>query len=73
MAFGPEAGLELVDPLADEPKLRGYHLLPSVRGDLLLRLGRLAEARDEFLRAADLCDNDVERQLLLSRAIACGT
>jgi predicted RNA polymerase sigma factor len=73
MAFGPEAGLELVDPLADEAKLRGYHLLPSVRGDLLLRLGRLAEAREEFVRAADLCDNDLERQLLLSRAVACRT
>ena len=73
MAFGPEAGLELVDALADEPALRGYHLLPSVRGDLLVRLGRPAEARDEFVRAADLCDNDRERELLLSRAVACGT
>jgi RNA polymerase sigma factor (sigma-70 family) len=72
MAFGPEAGLELVDSLADEPALRGYHLLPSVRGDLLVRLGRLAEARDEFVRAADLCDNAPERKLLLSRAVACG-
>ena len=73
MAFGPQAGLELVDSLADEPALRGYHLLPSVRGDLLVRLGRLAEARDEFVRAADLCDNGPERELLLSRAVACGT
>jgi RNA polymerase sigma-70 factor, ECF subfamily len=73
MAFGPEAGLELVDSLADEPALRGYHLLPSVRGDLLVRLGRLAEARDEFVHAADLCDNGPERELLLSRAVACGT
>jgi len=73
MAFGPKAGLELVDSLADGPALRGYHLLPSVRGDLLVRLGRLAEAREEFLRAADLCDNDRERELLLSRAVACGT
>ena len=73
MAFGAEAGLELVDSLADEPALRGYHLLPSVRGDLLVRLGRLAEARDEFVRAADLCDNGPERELLLSRAVACGT
>ncbi len=72
-AFGPEAGLELVDALAGEPALRGYHLLPSVRGDLLLRLGRPAEARDEFVRAADLCDNGPERELLLSRAVACGT
>jgi RNA polymerase sigma factor (sigma-70 family) len=73
MAFGPQAGLELVDALADEPALRGYHLLPSVRGDLLVRLGRLTEAREEFVRAADLCDNDRERELLLSRAVACGT
>jgi RNA polymerase sigma-70 factor, ECF subfamily len=73
MAFGPEAGLELVDSLADEPALRGYHLLPSVRGDLLVRMGRLAEAGDEFARAADLCHNDRERNLLLSRAVACGT
>ncbi len=73
MAFGPEAGLELVDSLAEEPALRGYHLLPSVRGDLLVRLGRQAEARHEFVRAADLCDNDRERELLLSRAVACGT
>ena len=72
-AFGPEAGLELVDALADEPALRGYHLLPSVRGDLLLRLGRPDEARDEFVRAADLCENGPERELLLSRALACGT
>ena len=71
MAFGPEAGLELVDSLADEPALRGYHLLPSVRGDVLVRLGRLAEAREEFERAADLCDNERERELLLSRAVAC--
>jgi RNA polymerase sigma factor (sigma-70 family) len=72
MAFGPDAGLELVDELAAEPALRGYHLLPSVRGDLLVRLGRLAEAREEFVRAADLCDNDRERELLLSRAVMCG-
>jgi RNA polymerase sigma factor (sigma-70 family) len=71
MAFGPEAGLELVDSLADEPALRGYHLLPSVRGDILMRLGRLAEAREEFERAADLCDTERERELLLSRAVAC--
>jgi RNA polymerase sigma factor (sigma-70 family) len=72
MVFGPEAGLELVDSLADEPALRGYHLLPGVRGDVLVRLGRLVEARQEFERAADLCDNDRERELLLSRAVACG-
>jgi RNA polymerase sigma factor (sigma-70 family) len=70
-AFGPEAGLELVDLLVDEPALRGYHLLPAVRGDVLVRLGRSAEAREEFERAADLCGNDRERELLLSRAIAC--
>ena len=72
MAFGPEAGLELVDSLADEPALRGYHLLPSVRGDILERLGRSAEARAEFERAAKLCENQRERELLLSRAVACG-
>src|SRR5919197_3502617 len=55
MAFGPQAGLELVDALADDPALRRYHLLPSVRGDLLVRAGRPGDARDEFLRAADLC------------------
>jgi predicted RNA polymerase sigma factor len=71
MAFGPEAGLELVDSLAEEPALRRYHLLPSVRGDLLVRVGRLAEAHEEFVRAADLCDNERERELLLSRALAC--
>ncbi|MBJ7520924.1 MAG: RNA polymerase sigma factor [Solirubrobacteraceae bacterium] len=70
MAFGPQAGLELVDTLAEDPALRDYHLLPSVRGDLLVRLGRSAEARDEFVRAADLCANDRERELLLSRAVA---
>src|SRR5438477_3674472 len=68
MAFGAEAGLELVDSLADEPALRGYHLLPGVRGDFLVRLGRLAEAGKEFERAADLCDNERGRELLLSRA-----
>jgi len=68
MAFGPEAGLELLDTLAGDPALREYHLLPSVRGDILVRLGRAAEARDEFLRAAELCDNEPERELLLARA-----
>jgi len=72
MAFGPQAGLELVDSLAEDSALRAYHLLPSVRGDVLGRLGRLAEAREEFERAADLCDNQRERELLLSRAVACG-
>jgi predicted RNA polymerase sigma factor len=71
MAFGPEAGLDLVDALADEPALRGYHLLPSVRGDFLARLGRRAEAREEFERAAEQCNNERERKLLLSRAVAC--
>jgi len=71
MAFGPEAGLELIDSLAGDPALRDYHLLPSVRGDILERLGRLTEAHDEFVRAADLCANVSERGLLLSRALAC--
>jgi predicted RNA polymerase sigma factor len=68
MAFGPEAGLEIVDSLAAEPALREYHLLPSVRGDLLLKLGRDAEARAEFARAAEICANERERELLLARA-----
>jgi RNA polymerase sigma factor (sigma-70 family) len=70
MAFGPEAGLELVDSLAAESALRDYHLLPAVRADLLVRLRRPAEAREELIRAADLCDNDRERELLLSRAVS---
>ena len=72
MAFGPAAGLELVDALTAEPSLRGYHLLPSVRGDLLAKLGRFDEARAEFERAALLTRNARERQLLLDRAAACG-
>lgn len=68
MAFGPEAGLALVDTLVDEPALRNYHLLPSVRGDLLARLGRKDEARAEFERAAALTRNARERALLLARA-----
>ncbi|GAA2142653.1 RNA polymerase sigma factor [Kitasatospora kazusensis] len=72
MAYGPEAGLELVDRLAGEPSLKGYHLLPTVRGDLLAKLGRLDEARQEFERAADLTRNGRERALLLGRAAACG-
>jgi RNA polymerase sigma factor (sigma-70 family) len=68
MAFGPAAGLELVDALGDEPTLQSYHLLPSVRGDLLKKLGRLDEARAEFARAASLTRNARERQLLLERA-----
>jgi RNA polymerase sigma-70 factor, ECF subfamily len=71
MAFGPAAGLELVDRLLHEPALRGYHLLPSVRGDLLQKLGRLGEARQEFERAADLAQNTRDRELLLQRAIRC--
>lgn len=70
MAFGPAAGLALVDALADEPRLRQYHLLPSVRGDLLRRLGRAAEARQEFERAADMTGNQRERDMLLQRARA---
>ena len=68
MAFGPAMGLELVDSLTDEPTLRGYHLLPSVRGDLLEKLGRLEDAREEFERAAALTGNADERRLLLERA-----
>ena len=68
MAFGPAAGLELVDELLDEPALRSYHLLPSVRGDLLEKLGRLSEARSEFERAASLAHNARDKALLLARA-----
>jgi RNA polymerase sigma factor (sigma-70 family) len=68
MAFGPEAGLELLDQIADEPSLGDYHLLPSVRGDLLAKLGRRAEAAAEFERAASLTENARERELLLRRA-----
>ena len=68
MAFGPAAGLELVDVLTTEPSLKAYHLLPSVRGDLLAKLSRFDEARAEFERAASLTRNVRERQLLLERA-----
>ena len=71
MASGPAAGLELVDALIDVPSLAGYHLLPSVRGDFLGKLGRHAEARIEFERAAALTRNARERELLLERAAAC--
>jgi RNA polymerase sigma factor (sigma-70 family) len=71
MAFGPAAGLELVDALTSEPSLQAYHLLPSVRGDLLAKLGRTGEARAEFDRAAALTRNTRERELLLNRARAC--
>ncbi len=72
MLLGPVAGLEIVDALAEEPALKAYHLLPSVRGDLLHKLGRLAEARQEFQRAASLTRNARERKLLDDRAAACG-
>ncbi len=72
MAFGPQAGLDLVDALTAEPSLEKYHLLPSVRADLLLKVGRPAEARTEFERAAALTRNVRERDLLLERARACG-
>jgi predicted RNA polymerase sigma factor len=72
MAYGPAAGLELADKLAARGALRSYHLLPSVRGDLLAKLGRYHEARDEFERAATLTRNTRESRLLLDRAAACG-
>ena len=72
IAFGPAAGLEVVDALAFEPSLESYHLLPSVRGDLLKKLGRVDEARLEFERAAGLTRNSRERELLIGRARACG-
>ena len=71
MAFGPAAGLELVDALVDEPSLKSYHLLPAVRGDLLRKLRRPQEARGEFERAASLTKNTRERELLRRRAIEC--
>ena len=70
MADGPGAALAIVDALADDPALRGYHLLPAVRADLLARLGRPAQARAEFERAAALTGNDSERAHLLRRAAA---
>ena len=71
MAYGPEAALEIVEELRNEPRLASYHLLPSVRGDLLEKLGRLGEARAEFARAASLTQNVRERELLLGRVAAC--
>jgi len=71
MAFGPAAGLEIIDALLSDASLTSYHLLPSVRGDLLRRLGRFAEARAEFERAATLTRNARERELMLERARAC--
>lgn len=71
MAFGPAAGLDAVDALTSEPLLQGYHYLPSVRGDLLFKLGRLLEAQQEFARAAELTQNSREQALLQARARAC--
>jgi predicted RNA polymerase sigma factor len=71
MAHGPAAGLERVDALSSEKSLERYHLLPSVRGDLLEKLGRLGEARAEYERAAALTQNERERALLLERAARC--
>jgi predicted RNA polymerase sigma factor len=68
MVDGPAAGLSIVDAIAGDPALQGYHLLPTVRGDLLAKLGRLGEARAEFARAAQLTGNARERQVLLRRA-----
>lgn len=71
MAFGPAFGLQIVDELNDEPSLKGYHLLPSVRGDLLVKLGRFDEARTEFERAASMTRNAREKELLQNRAAEC--
>lgn len=71
MAFGPQAGLEIVDRLSGEPSLKTYHLLPSVRADLLFKLGRRDEARAEFERAGSLAQNARDRKLLLERALSC--
>jgi len=73
MAYGPAAGLQIVDTLCEESSLNGYHLLPSVRGDLLQKLGRFAEARVEFSCAADLARNIRERSLLLARMTECAS
>jgi len=70
MAFGPDKALELIEELESEPALKSYHLLPSVRGEFLERLGRIEEARAEFAKAAELATNEKERQLLLRRADA---
>jgi predicted RNA polymerase sigma factor len=70
MAFGPAVGLELIEKLGAEPVLKNYHLLPSVRGDLLAKLGRIEEAREELAKAAAMTQNEKERQLLLNRAAA---
>jgi len=73
MASGPAAGLALVDELMSEPSLKSYHLLPSVRGDFLFKLGRFGEARAEFERAASLTQNARERKLLMDRALGCAS
>jgi predicted RNA polymerase sigma factor len=72
MAEGPAAGLQVLEPLRKDKSLQNYQWLPSVRGDLLAKLGRNAEARDEFERAAVLAGNARERELLLARAAAMG-
>jgi RNA polymerase sigma factor (sigma-70 family) len=72
MAFGPQAGLDIVDSLTSDPTLKSYHLLPAVRADLLKKLGRLSEAQSEFAHAASLAQNTRERTLLLTRAASCG-
>ena len=71
MAFGPQAGLDIVDSLTSDPALKSYHLLPAVRADLLKKVGRLSEAQSEFARAASLALNSRERTLLLARAASC--
>ncbi len=71
MAYGPAAGLQIIDTLVSEPSLKAYHLLPSVRGDFLFKLGRFAEAQAEFERAVSLTRNAREREFLLDRARAC--
>jgi predicted RNA polymerase sigma factor len=73
MARGPAAGLAAIDQVARDPALAGYHLLPSVRGDLLFKLARFGEAKAEFERAAAMTKNARERALLLARAAACDT
>jgi predicted RNA polymerase sigma factor len=70
MASGPQAGLAAVDAVSGEPSLRNYHLLPAVRGDLLAKLGRIGEAREEFARAAELTRNEAERAVLANKAAA---
>jgi predicted RNA polymerase sigma factor len=71
MTEGPAAGLAIIDAIADDPALKSYHLLPSVRGDPLRKLGRTTEARAEFERAAALTQNTRERDLRMARAASC--